>query len=68
MMSDGELDNIVSEYMNQRSKTTGHSYITGLRVARRDPVVTRRTYLMPWPKFLWHSLGARCVWLHRWLF
>jgi len=52
LMSDGELDNIVSEYMNQHGKTTGQSYITGylrskgLRVqrsrvrqsmARRDP-------------------------------
>ena len=47
LMSDGELDNIISEYMNQHSKTTGQSYITGylrskgLRVqksmARLDP-------------------------------
>ena len=29
LMSDGELDNIISEYMNQHGKTTGQSYITG---------------------------------------
>lgn len=81
LMSDGELDNIVSEYMNQHGKTTGQSYITGylrskgLRVqrsrvresmARLDPenaalrwgaVVTRRTYLVPWPNSLWHLDG-----------
>ena len=81
LMSDGELDNIISEYMNQHGKTTGQSYITGylrskgLRVqrsrvresmARLDPenaalrwgaVVTRRTYLVPWPNSLWHLDG-----------
>ncbi|XP_068692640.1 uncharacterized protein [Montipora foliosa] len=81
LMSDGELDNIISEYMNQHGKTTGQSYITGylrskgLRVqrsrvrqsmARVDPenaalrwgaVVTRRTYLVPWPNSLWHLDG-----------
>lgn len=81
LMSDGELDNIISEYMNQHGQTTGQSYITGylrskgLRVqrsrvhqsmARLDPgnaalrwgaVVTRRTYLVPWPNSLWHLDG-----------
>ena len=81
LMSDGELDNIISEYMDQHGKITGQSYITGylrskgLRVqrsrvrqsmARVDPenaalrwgaVVTRRTYLVPWPNSLWHLDG-----------
>ena len=29
LMSDGELDNIISENMNQHGKTTEQSYITG---------------------------------------